>query len=386
MGAAIGNGAVWIFDAATGKRVGSDLSVPFSSPAVSVSASRPTARRSSSPAATARWPCSTSSGARSWLVPPKARPIPGCTSMSADRLPRSRRTAPGSQSRSMDPTTTRQSSKSRPGKVLQTLHPARRFSNWDATKNGPFEVAFSPDGQEVAIGSAAYDGQPAEIEVFSVADGTSLRRLPVPGVPFIGEPLAWSPDGRVLAGGVRNRVVRIDATTGALLEDLALPDLVAADWSCNTTRTESSAVGGGALSSPGKAWVFDRDRPADSQLRTIRRTPTCTRLGDQAGSLVLPNVAHRGDPARRSGHRPTRQARASPGRPGSARGSRSHPTDMAALEASSLAVGRHDRALGRRQPGLPIGEPIRGRLIFSSDRDLDERQRPPWPRTPNTTA
>ena len=272
-------GAVWLFDAATGERVGSDLRVPFSS---APDRSRLHARRHDAPrrqAQAARSPCSTSSGARSWPVRPSEPPAGS---------PRSRRTAPGSPSRSMVPTTTRQSSTWRPasfcrlctrpdGSRIGTRRPAR------------FVVAFSPDGQEVAIGSAAYDGQPAEIEVFSVADGTSLRRLPVPGVPFIGEPLAWSPDGRVLAGGLHDRVVRIDAMTGARLSGPCPPRPPL----CARTAIRQGRKAGGRRRSDsgfGKAWVFDA---SGQPIRTYGSTTDPylhSRLGTRR-DLILPNVA-----------------------------------------------------------------------------------------------
>ena len=63
----------------------------------------------------------------------------------------------------------------------------------------PF-AAFSPDGASVAVGYAPTAGESAEIEIFSTADGQSERHLILSGVPFIGGPAAWSPDGRVITG------------------------------------------------------------------------------------------------------------------------------------------------------------------------------------------
>ena len=61
-------------------------------------------------------------------------------------------------------------------------------------------------------------------------DGQSERHLTLPGVPFIGEPAAWSPDGRVIAGAACDtELIRIDATSGERLDDLALPGLSTVD-------------------------------------------------------------------------------------------------------------------------------------------------------------
>ncbi len=172
------------------------------------------------------------------------------------------------------------------GKLIRTLRPARSFPNWGIPgAQGPFEVAFSPDGEELAIGSLAYDGQPAEIEVFSVADGTSLRRLAVPGVLFVGEPLVWSPDGQVLAGGVFNRVVRINAITGELLQDLALSDLKLPISLAYDVDGRFAVAG-----YPGKAWIFDAsDRPIRTYGPPLN--PYYVAVWGPGGTVVLPNTA-----------------------------------------------------------------------------------------------
>ena len=278
MGAVSGSGAVWVFDAATGEQVGPDRTVP-SPPVRSVSASRPTTRRSSSPAAAARSPCSTSSGARSWPRPAET------TGWLATFSPDGTRFAVPIDGSDNDTAIVDVAT----GKLLQTLHPARRFPNWGTRPHRPFRVAFSPDGQEVAIGSAAYDGQPAEIEVFSVADGSSLRRLPVPGVPFIGEPLAWSPDGRVLAGGVHNRVVRIDAIDWCSFSR-TLPSPTSTCRSRWTYDKDGKLAVGGGL--PGaKAWIFDASGQPIRTYGPQPRTRTCIPVWGPGGTLVLPNIA-----------------------------------------------------------------------------------------------
>ena len=117
-----------------------------------------------------------------------------------------------------------------------------------------------------------------------MADGTSLRRLPVPGVPFIGEPLAWSPDGRVLAGGVFKRVVRIDAKSGEFLEDLALSDL-----NLPISLTYDSDGKFAVAGYPGKAWTFDAsDRPIRTYGPPLN--PYYVAAWGPAGTLVLPNT------------------------------------------------------------------------------------------------
>ena len=111
------------------------------------------------------------------------------------------------------------------GRLLQTLRPAQPWPN-PALLTGPINPAFSPDGSEIAIGSAAGGGRPAAIEVFSVADGRSLRRLEVPDVPSVGIPLAWSPDGSTLAAGLSERLLLLDALTGRKLDELPLPGML----------------------------------------------------------------------------------------------------------------------------------------------------------------
>ena len=112
---------------------------------------------------------------------------------------------------------------------------------------------FSPDGTQIAVGSAAKRSGPAEIEVFSVPDGRSLRRLPVPGVPFIGEPSRWSPDGRAHRGAYHEQVIEVDSTTGERLDDLALPGLEGVGQVADGDDGRLLVAGG----LPGTAFVSD---------------------------------------------------------------------------------------------------------------------------------
>ena len=111
------------------------------------------------------------------------------------------------------------------GQVLRVLRPAARGA---PPFDRPGLAGFSPDGARVAVGSAASDDQPAEIEIFSTVDGRSELRLPVPGVPYIVG-AEWSPDGRVIAGAYQAQVIRVDATSGERLDDLELPGLSSVD-------------------------------------------------------------------------------------------------------------------------------------------------------------
>jgi len=278
MGALCACGVVWLFDTATGERTAPDIRVPFSAAPVGLGFTTDdttllvggTGGQLAALDLVGRQKLARPVDANGWIAtfsPDGTRfaiPINGSDNDTAI----------------VDVAT---------GKRLQTLHPARQFPNWDYSKTGPLEAAFSPDGREVAIGSAAYDGQPAEIEVFSVADGRSVRRLPVPGVPHIGVPLAWSPDGRVLAAGVKDRVLRIDAVSGAPLPDLALPDLHFV-LELQYDKDGTLAVGGAANGGFGKAWVFD------SSGQPIRGygSPTESYLHlawGPGGTLILQNVA-----------------------------------------------------------------------------------------------
>ncbi len=138
--------------------------------------------------------------------------------------------------------------------VIRVLRPACQYSVLSDVALGYLArlPQFSPDGSEVAVGCAATDGQPAEIEVFSVSDGRSLRRLPVTGVPNVAFLLTWSPDGRVIAGSYREQVFRVDAMTGERLEDLALPGMT-------TVYTVAYSADGRILvaGDPGTAFLFD---------------------------------------------------------------------------------------------------------------------------------
>ena len=123
-----------------------------------------------------------------------------------------------------------------------------------------------------------------------MADGTSLRRLPVPGVPFIGEPLAWSPDGRVIAGGAHDRVVRIDAMTGEVLEDLGL-DLFHV-LSLEYDKDGKLAVAGVPVpGTGGKAWVFDSSGQLIRTYGSSVTDPYWFPVWGPGGTLALPNVA-----------------------------------------------------------------------------------------------
>ncbi len=266
MGAVCACGAVWVFDSATGEQVGPDQAVPSSSPPI--------------------W-CRLHARRHDALRRQRRRP---------DRRARPRR-APEAGASGRDHRLDRH--------VLAGRHPVRRPDRWFRQRHGnrrrrdgkasadpapgptvpelvhiaPFRVAFSPNGQEIAIGSAAYDGQPAEIEVFSVVDGSSLRRLPVPGVPFIGEPLAWSPDGRVLAGGVQNRVVRIDAIDWCASRGPCRPRPLTSVNELQYDTDGKLAVGGGP--GPREGMGLRRVRPADSHLRNNHGPVPAPQLGDQ---------------------------------------------------------------------------------------------------------
>ena len=344
MGAVSGSGAVWIFDSTTGEPVGPNRTAPFGNPsglgftsdnatlliasssgdiAVIDLVGRETLAR---PAATTGWLATFSPDGKLFAVP-----IDDSDNDTAI----------------VDVAT---------GKRLQTLHPARRYPDWgSALYKGPLIAAFSPDGKEVAIGSAAYDGQPAEVEVFSVADGTSLRRLRVPGVPFIGEPLAWSPDGRVIAGGAHDRVIRIDARTGEVLEDLGL-DLFHV-LSLEYDKDGKLAVAGVPVpGTGGKAWVFDASGQLMRAYGSSTTDPYWFPVWGPGGTLALPNVA--------TGEirlvEPEADRQAGPSFTGPAGNSAVAVASDGRGGARGVVVGGDDMIqLWDVGTGQPIGEPIR---------------------------
>ena len=148
----------------------------------------------------------------------------------------------------------------------------------------PTLAAFSPDGASVAVGYAPTAGESAEIEIFSTADGQSERLLTLSGVPFIGGPAAWSPDGRVIAGaGMRHDLIRVDATSGERLDDLPLPGLDIVDHVSYDPDGRLFVAG-----EPGYAFVFDRAG------KTIKAYPLpdhtyMTGAWGPDGTLVLPD-------------------------------------------------------------------------------------------------
>jgi WD40 repeat protein len=103
------------------------------------------------------------------------------------------------------------------GDVVHTLRPEKPYVNYPLA--GVLPAAFSPDGQQVAIGSEATTGSPATIEVFDLETGSS-RSLGVPGELNIGLALRWHPDGTRLAAGTFDRVLVVDAETGERLQSL----------------------------------------------------------------------------------------------------------------------------------------------------------------------
>ena len=132
MGAVLDTGDLWLFDAATGKRVGADLRVPLSSRPIGLgftpddtalfvaSASGQMAvldlvgrQKLARPAETTGWIATFSPDGTRFAVP-----IDGSDNDTAV----------------VDVAT---------GKLLQTLHPARRFPDWYTVPH-PFRVAFSP--------------------------------------------------------------------------------------------------------------------------------------------------------------------------------------------------------------------------------------------------
>ncbi|HMK10068.1 MAG TPA: WD40 repeat domain-containing protein, partial [Acidimicrobiales bacterium] len=109
------------------------------------------------------------------------------------------------------------------GKVRKTLINPQPYDNWKAS--GMTQAAYNPAGTEVAIGSVAMSGKPAAVFVFSVDDGQLLRRLDVPDVARIGQPLAWSQDGETIAAGAPGRILFLDAKNGSFRAEAFVPEI-----------------------------------------------------------------------------------------------------------------------------------------------------------------
>ncbi len=163
-------------------------------------------------------------------------------------------------------------------RVVRVLRPARHFNPDDF-----HSTTFTPDGARVAVGSPASDGQPAEIEIFSTVDGRSERRLPVPGVPFLVNPSDWSPDSRVIAVAYGAGVIRVDATSGERLDDLALPEMVNVDQIAYSPDGRLFVAG-----DRGAAFVFDRSGQVIKTYRQSDHAYYTGRWGPN-GTLVLPD-------------------------------------------------------------------------------------------------
>ena len=143
MGAVSGSGTVWVFDAATGERVGPDRTVPFASPTgLGFSPDNAMLLVASSGGEIAVLDL----GGRQKL----ARPVEA-TGWPATFSPDGTVFAGPIDGSDNDTVVVDVAT----GKLLQTLRPARTFQWGVGLISNPFWVAFSPDGAEVAIGSAA---------------------------------------------------------------------------------------------------------------------------------------------------------------------------------------------------------------------------------------
>jgi len=163
-------------------------------------------------------------------------------------------------------------------KVVRELPLSRRFDQSAAPA-----AVFSPDGASVAVGSpAGGDGQPAEIEIFSTVDGRLERPLAVPGFPGAW-PVAWSPDGRVIAAVYGASVIRVDAISGERLDDLALPGMIHVDMIAYSPDGRLFVAG-----DRGNAFVFNR---SGEVIKTYRESDHAYYQGAWGpdGTLVLPD-------------------------------------------------------------------------------------------------
>ncbi len=161
--------------------------------------------------------------------------------------------------------------------VLHVLDPAHDFADWALTdRHLPpcIQPRRDPDRGRVRRPAT---GEPAEIEIFSVADGESVRRLPVPGVPFVGEPARMEPrrpGDRRRASTRSGRPSRRDQT-GERLADLALP----ADRSWYFSSPTTPKVDCCSATYPGNTYVSRTRRTAPDDLRATRRERLVRRVG-----------------------------------------------------------------------------------------------------------
>ena len=145
-------------------------------------------------------------------------------------------------------------------------------------------AAFSPDGASVAVGYAPSDGESAEIEIFSTADGRSERRLTVSGVPVHRRASGLEP-GRPRDRG-RGHAPRPHTRRCHVRREARRPSATGVDQVDHVSYDPDGRLF--VAGEPGYAFVFDRAG------KTIKTYP----LPDHAymtgawgpdGTLVLPD-------------------------------------------------------------------------------------------------
>jgi WD40 repeat protein len=73
-----------------------------------------------------------------------------------------------------------------------------------------YSVALSPDGSTIALGgNSAFDGQRHALYLFDRASGAMLKNGALHGLEAPIQQIAWSPDGRYLAVGLRQQGLRV---------------------------------------------------------------------------------------------------------------------------------------------------------------------------------